>query len=1681
MDIALLSELVEFSLERILTYAAQEKLAKKKKPNGTENETTDVPVIERTIVCHNKCPVPLPKALLASYAGNGLEPLSRGTYNFTTEAFELRAGTIDTLLLSIYNKQRGNSTRAILLSINIHDESEKKTIFDEIRFMNNKIKKCRQHFTLRTMKLELTFDPKSRFVTTKLHYHLVLRPLFYRYFSSDVTTALIPVLRPHVVPYPTVNDEFVADFAKLPIDAHLFYKVITDNTARMPAATSTFFHPHLLTDLLPFQRKSVGWLLKKEGVTYDLKKHATSPTPLISDEVQAALASFPDVDHEWLDQQVFTILTRLCFGWDRVLFRSDICWLNEYTGNIMTREQVVSFLLLYYQDSNLQSLPGQGLLSEEMGLGKTVEIMDLVLLNPRPALEVGLDIRLQFEEEGDFHVVKKAKTTLIAAPESILRQWYSEISRLCPSLLVTIYKGLGKYPELANVPRHIGEYLRRFDIVLTNYATMSRETDYATYSSRHIPTRGGKKRSYQEEDEVKDTPPTSVDAYKAEFTVAPLSTSTDLTFNQKQYDRAVMEELAAKVRREDPKTIPHTQFYESPLMLSQWWRVVLDEVQMVSSGASKAFKTAALIPRFHSWGVSGTPARLVAVLQFLKYQPFSYDTSKYCWKVLTNPLRSNADFVKVWLNLALRHTKAMVHDDIKLPPQQRILLTIPFTKVEQDKYNQMYESCLAAIGIYNDNKPKEGELSSSACVHLRSWLVKLRQLCGNLQIGNLPKAHKGKNRSKFLIHGLPELKTLENVLDDMIDKVLDEISEAERGVIGKLLEIGQLLEYVLHPDRVIEYLNIGLYEIRKVISRIDAKNQRDVSEYQRLRSILNERGALHKKDMDDISDDEDDMSDDEAEETVKPKQEPIDDKDFQIQDALHKFLKYKELVASNRIRLRSWRMLQHKCYFLLASAHFQLYDPEYQEKITKLKVPFDSLRTLHSTIGHGGLLNSDEIVAVLTGIPSGKVAFKATDYLAQFKCEDHLTADEQKVEKDKFLELAYYDLAEECRKDILKHAIKDVHQITTKRITSRDAIEPGDWLNDGSSNFPKSSKKLFKAIPDIEISALVELVGGVKTKQLMDQVAKLVAELNEHAHLINENVSHLVQVLCNPLLTTDKTPDGEEYEQSIQDQDQASCLMLVLSQLLMDRSNAVLEMKTKISEINKQQDHDLKLEAQRVGDKKFLKELQAKRLKAKPSSRLSFEELLQDARLLENEMKDDHRHSTQMATFQEVAVTLRTIFDNEKMAQSLLQRELNSSCNAVFNARVEYFKQLQQISDSVQPKTYTTEQESLEPDKIDYEFAALIVLFSTARGKLARGASRFRYLATLVPKDADGVKKEDAIVEEESDDGNECIICQSPITVGTLTSCGHKFCKTCLDEWLNSHSSCPICKTFTNKDTVYHFTHYKSDLKAQAVENGHHTEHEIDAPTRQSIHQVYKQMDPEVLRKIQNIKLTNSYGSKVDLIVRQILHLRNLDPDVQIVIFSQWQDLLVILACAFDMAKITYVSAKGTQVAAYSGKKDPVEEFKNKTNIKTCFLLNAQAQASGLTLINATHIFLCEPLVNTPVELQAISRIHRIGQKSVTTVWMFAIENTVEENIVALGTRKRLDYLKANAKEHPENSRQASAQPGPIIEKDLRTAESFALSLGQTSETTTGRVFSGVSEMVADSDLWNVYFGESKM
>ena len=218
----------------------------------------------------------------------------------------------------------------------------------------------------------------------------------------------------------------------------------------------------------------------------------------------------------------------------------------------------------------------------------------------------------------------------------------------------------------------------------------------------------------------------------------------------------------------------------SPLVQIQWWRICLDEAQMVESGVTAAARVACRLPRVHSWVVSGTPLRknvqdLHGLLIFLRYQTLG-DNMKLWTHLITNHRHL---FRRIFGEIALRHTKAHVREELRLPAQKRVVLTVPFSAVEQQQYSTLFTEMCEEAGLTSDGSPLSDDWDPQApatAEAMRTWLVRLRQTCLHPQVG-------GRNR-KALGRGQGPLRTVAEVLEVMIEQNETQIRTEERTVLN---------------------------------------------------------------------------------------------------------------------------------------------------------------------------------------------------------------------------------------------------------------------------------------------------------------------------------------------------------------------------------------------------------------------------------------------------------------------------------------------------------------------------------------------------------------------------------------------------------------------------------------------------------------------------------------------------------------------------------------------------------------------------------------------------------------------------------------------------------------------------------------------------------------------------------
>jgi E3 ubiquitin-protein ligase SHPRH len=316
--------------------------------------------------------------------------------------------------------------------------------------------------------------------------------------------------------------------------------------------------------------------------------------------------------------------------------------------------------------------------------------------------------------------------------------------------------------------------------------------------------------------------------------------------------------------------------------------------------------------------------------------------------------------------------------------------------------------------------------------------------------------------------------------------------------------------------------------------------------------------------------------------------------------------------------------------------------------------------------------------------------------------------------------------------------------------------------------------------------------------------------------------------------------------------------------------------------------------------------------------------------------------------------------------------------------------------------------------------------------------------------------------ESNSEEARLCVICQETFEIGVLTTCGHQFCKTCIAKWLGTSHKCPTCKERVGRNSLHDITLKPQQLKVRREDSNTGAKQLQPTPSKKT--GIYSEFNPEQLAQIKNIDLDGPiYTTKVANLLRHILWLREHDPGAKAIVFSQYKDFLDIVGSAFENYRIGYTSfdkAKG------------ISSFRDDPGVEV-FLLHARAHSSGLNLVNASHVFMCEPLLNTALELQAIARVDRIGQQHETTVWLYIVEGTVEESIYNLSVQRRMEHMGRNLK---GKSKESTPE---LVDANLEVANSLEMQQASLSRLMGKGRISG--EVVGKEDLWQCLFGDKTL
>ncbi|KAL3188011.1 hypothetical protein MRX96_004247 [Rhipicephalus microplus] len=167
----------------------------------------------------------------------------------------------------------------------------------------------------------------------------------------------------------------------------------------------------------------------------------------------------------------------------------------------------------------------------------------------------------------------------------------------------------------------------------------------------------------------------------------------------------------------------------SPLTALLWWRVCLDEAQMVEGTATKAAQMALKLSAVNRWCVTGTPIQksmhdLYGLLLFLGEEPYNV---KLWWNecLLMPYCHGDSEPLVAVLSRCFRRTiKENVLEQIGIPLPDSIFHTLNFSPVEEIFYERQAEQCAAAfreqVCKFPDHSIRNGTTGQALRFH---WLA----------------------------------------------------------------------------------------------------------------------------------------------------------------------------------------------------------------------------------------------------------------------------------------------------------------------------------------------------------------------------------------------------------------------------------------------------------------------------------------------------------------------------------------------------------------------------------------------------------------------------------------------------------------------------------------------------------------------------------------------------------------------------------------------------------------------------------------------------------------------------------------------------------------------------------------------------------------------------------------------
>ncbi|KAL6065606.1 putative global transactivator [Balamuthia mandrillaris] len=316
-------------------------------------------------------------------------------------------------------------------------------------------------------------------------------------------------------------------------------------------------------------------------------------------------------------------------------------------------------------------------------------------------------------------------------------------------------------------------------------------------------------------------------------------------------------------------------------------------------------------------------------------------------------------------------------------------------------------------------------------------------------------------------------------------------------------------------------------------------------------------------------------------------------------------------------------------------------------------------------------------------------------------------------------------------------------------------------------------------------------------------------------------------------------------------------------------------------------------------------------------------------------------------------------------------------------------------------------------------------------------------------------EEEEATMGEAGNGGVDlCYICYSNFEEDVMeTSCGHRFCKECIENWLiegrgkegaggeemEGEGRCPIrsCGRKLTLKTLKNVSQQQQQIEEERRRNNRIEEAERGAtPTTplkalllkrnssfwnaneeerkqrrqeegegESEEEFHFLRSTKIAALIQELhRHCSSRREMEDRKDSSVSASLSSSPPEKCLVFSQFTMCLDLIELALQQEGFHYVRLDGS--LSKSQRAAAINRFKRNPST-TVFLISLKTGGCGLNLTEATRVYLMDPWWNPSAEQQAIDRAFRLGQQRPVTVTRFIIKGSIEERILEIQEEKR--------------------------------------------------------------------------